>query len=54
MSENGIKLCRKMTLFDPTDMMSMVDLVAISMEKPKTDSVCSLEKEFTEFNYMIS
>ena len=30
-------------------MMSMVDPVAISVETPRIDSGCSLEKEFTEF-----
>ena len=31
-----------------THMMTMVDLVAISVETQKVDSECSLEKEFTE------
>ena len=31
-----------------THMMSMVDLVAISVETPRIDSRCSLEKEFTK------
>ena len=29
-------------------MMSMVDLVAISVEIPRIDSGCSLQREFTE------
>ena len=40
-----IKLPRKMTLFDYTNMMSMVDLVAINMETPKIDSGCNLNKK---------
>ena len=35
-------------LFDPTHMMSMVDLIAISEETPIIDSGCSLEKDFTK------
>ena len=36
------------SLYDPTHMMSMVDLVAIGVETLKIDSECSLEKEFTK------
>ena len=35
-------------LSDSTHMMSMIDLVAISVETPKIDSGCSLKKRFTE------
>ena len=35
-------------LYDPTHMMSMVDHVAIGIEKLRIDSSCSLEKEFTK------
>ena len=35
-------------LFDPTHVMSMANLVAISVETPMIDSGGSLEKEFTE------
>ena len=35
-------------LSNPTHMMSMADPVAISVETLRTDSGCSLEKEFTE------
>ena len=38
----------RITLFDPTYMMSMTDPMAISVETIKIDSGCSLEKEFTE------
>ena len=33
-------------------MMSMADLVVIGVEKPRIDSRCSLEKEFTELIHM--
>ena len=42
----------RITLFDLTHMMSMVDLVAIGVETPRIDCGCSLEKEFTEFIHM--
>ena len=42
----------KITLSNPTHMMSMADLVAISVETLRIDSVCSLEKEFTKLIYM--
>ena len=38
----------RIALFDPTHMMSMVDLVTIVVETLRIDSGCSLEKEFTE------
>ena len=38
----------KITLYDPTHMISMADLVAIGVETLRIDSGCSLEKEFTE------
>ena len=36
------------TLSNPSHMMSMSDLVAISVETLRIDSGCSLEKEITE------
>ena len=39
---------KRITLSDPTHVMSMIDLVAISVETPRKDIGCSLEKEFTE------
>ena len=36
------------SLSDLTHMMSTADPVAISVETPKIDTGCSLEKEFTE------
>ena len=38
----------RITLSDPTHMMSMTDPMAIDVETPRIDSECSLEKEFTE------
>ena len=37
----------RITLSDPTHMMSMVDTLAIGMETLRIYSGCSLEKEFT-------
>ena len=42
----------RITLFDPAHMMSMTDLVTISVEIIRIDSSCYLEKEFTELIYM--
>ena len=39
---------KRITLSDPTHMMSIVDLGAINMETLRIDSECSLEKEFVE------
>ena len=38
----------RISLSDLTQMMSMVDLVAIGVETPRIDSGCSLAKEFSE------
>ena len=38
----------RITLPNPTHMMSMADPVAISVETLRIDSGCSLEKELTE------
>ena len=38
----------RITLSNPTHMMSMADLIAIGVETLRIDSRCSLEKEFTE------
>ena len=38
----------RITLSDRTHMMSIADLVAISVETLRIDSGCSLEKEFIE------
>ena len=37
----------RITLSDPTHMMSMDDLVDINVETLRIDNGCSLEKEFT-------
>ena len=38
----------RITLSDPSHMMSMADPIAIGVETLWIDSGCSLEKEFTE------
>ena len=42
----------RITLSDPTHMISMVHLIAISVETIRINSGCSLEKEFTELIHM--
>ena len=42
----------RITLFNPTHLMSMAHLVAIDVETLMIDSGCSSEKEFTELIYM--
>ena len=44
----------KITLFNPTHMMSMTSLVAIGLKTLRIDSGYSLEKEFTELIHMNS
>ena len=39
---------KRITLYDPTYMMSMADPLAIGVETLRIDSGCTLEKEFTE------
>ena len=39
---------KRIVLYDSTQMMSMVDPVAIDVETLKIDCGCSLEKEFNE------
>ena len=43
---------KRITLSNLTHMMSMADLVNISVETLMIDSGCSLEKEFTELIYL--
>ena len=42
----------RITLSNPTHMMSMVDPIAISVETLRIDSRCALVKEFTELIHM--
>ena len=42
----------RITLSNPTHMMSMADLVAIGVETLRIDSGCSLEKEFNKLIHM--
>ena len=44
----------RIILFDPTHMMSVADLVAISVETVRIDSGCSLETEFIKLICMNS
>ena len=39
---------KRIALFDPTHMMSIVDHIVIDVETLRIDRRCSLEKEFTE------
>ena len=47
-SRGTLNYLERIVLFDPTHMMSLADLVAISVETLRIDSGCPLEKEFTE------
>ena len=38
----------RITLYNPSHMMSMADPIAIGVESLRIDSRCSLEKEFTK------
>ena len=44
---------KRIALSNPTHMMSMADLIAISVYTLRIYSGCSLEKEFTELIRMI-
>ena len=47
-SKRTLNYLERITLFNPTHMMSMSDLVAICVETLMIDSGYSLEKEFIE------
>ena len=47
-SRKTLNYPNRITLSDPTHMMSMADPVTIGVETPRIESGCSLEKEFTE------
>ena len=47
-SRRTLNYVERITLSDLTHMVSMANLVTISVETPRIDSGCSLEKEFTE------
>ena len=53
-SRRTLNYLERIALSDLTHMMSMDDHVAISVETPRIDSWCSLEKEFTELIRMNS
>ena len=43
---------KRIVLFDPTNMMSIVDPITINVETLRIDSGWSLEKEFIELNHI--
>ena len=43
---------KRITLYDPTHMRGMDDLMAISVETSRVDGGCYFEKEFIELIYM--
>ena len=47
-SRRTLNYPERISLSNPTHMMSMADPIAIGMETLGIDSGCSLEKEFTE------
>ena len=47
-SRKTLNYLERIILSDPTQMMSMVDPVAIGVKTLRIDSECSLEKEFTK------
>ena len=47
-SRRTLNYLEKITLFDLTHMMIMVDLITIRVVTPMIDSRCYLEKEFTK------
>ena len=51
-SRRTLNYFERITLSYPTHMMSMDDLVAISVETPRIHSGYSLETEFTELIHM--
>ena len=50
--DKDIELCKKIKLSNLTHMMSMADTIAISVETPKIDNGCSLQKDFNVLIYM--
>ena len=51
-SRRTLNFSKRKALFDPTHMMSMVDLVTVGVETLRIDNGCSLEKDFTELIHM--
>ena len=51
-SRRTLKYTERITLSDPTLMISMADPIAIVVETLRIDSGCSLEKEFIELILM--
>ena len=51
-SRRTLNYPERIALSNPTDLMSMDDPIAISVETLRVDSGCSFEKEFTELIHM--
>ena len=47
-SRKTLNYTERITLSNPTHMMSMADPIAIGVKTLRIDSGCSLEKDFTE------
>ena len=47
-SRRALNYPKRIELFDRTHMMSMPDIMVISVKTLRVDSGCSLEKEFTK------
>ena len=47
-SRKTLNYPERITLSDPTYMMSMANPMAIGIETPRIDSGCSMEKKFTQ------
>ena len=47
-SRKTLNYPERITLYNPTHMMSMADPIAIGVETLRIDSGCSFEKEFAE------
>ena len=53
-SRRTLNYPERITLFNPSHMMSMADPIAIGVETLRIDSGCSLEKDFIELIRMNS
>ena len=51
-SRGTLNYLKRISLFDPTYIMSLADHVAIDVETLRIDNGCSLEKEFTKLIHL--
>ena len=51
-SGKTLNYTKRIPLYNPTHMMSMIDPIAVDVETLRISSGCSLEKEFTELIHM--